>query len=48
MGKIKVIENINKDKFENEVNKLLENGYSIYSLSCNCTNNVYKAILVTH
>jgi len=45
MSKIKVVENSDMNKFENEVNELLKDGYSITSTSCGC--NVYHAILIT-
>lgn len=50
--KIKVIENVHKDKFEAEVNELLANGYSIMSANCTyfqsaCASPRYSAILIT-
>ena len=55
MSKIKVVESSDMNKFENEVNELLKDGYSISSTSCGFVNSEnydfcssYQAILITH
>lgn len=46
MSRIKVVENSDINKFENEVNELLRDGYSISSTLC--SSSAYHAILITH